>query len=48
MIDTAMVGPGRLDKLLTLTGHPVANEIIRTLLRRVPRGSMNLNDASSG
>ena len=46
MIDPAMVRPGRLDKLLyvDLPSAGERAEIIRTLLRKVPLGSMN--DAS--
>ena len=46
MIDPAMVRPGRLDKLLyvDLPSAGERAEIIRTLLRKVPLGSMD--DAS--
>ena len=43
MIDPAMVRPGRLDKLLyvDLPSAGERAEIVRTLLRKVPLGSMN-------
>ena len=46
MIDPAMVRPGRLDKLLyvDLPSASERAEIVRTLLRKVPLGS--INDAS--
>ena len=47
MIDPAMVRPGRLDKLLyvDLPSAGERAEIVRTLLRKVPLGSM---DGASG
>ena len=49
MIDPAMVRPGRLDKLLyvDLPSAGERAEIIRTLLRKVPLGSMNDASGSS-
>ena len=49
MIDPAMVRPGRLDKLLyvDLPSACERAEIIRTLLRKVPLGSMNDASGSS-
>ena len=49
MIDPAMVRPGRLDKLLyvDLPSADERSEIVRTLLRKVPLGSMNETSGSS-
>ncbi|KAF8813475.1 AAA-domain-containing protein [Phlegmacium glaucopus] len=49
MIDPAMVRPGRLDKLLyvDLPSAGERAEIVRTLLRKVPLGSMNNASGSS-
>jgi len=49
MIDPAMVRPGRLDKLLyvDLPSAGERAEIVRTLLRKVPLGSINDTSGSS-
>jgi len=49
MIDPAMVRPGRLDKLLyvDLPSAGERAEIVRTLLRKVPLGSVNDASGSS-